>query len=419
VTLYDAALSFRLDALARILRRDDGRGDQALARVAALPLLQAMLPGVEPGVAPDADMSGIQDNRGGLRRFSYSAADPQLTALALAACPERVGVGPAVGYLYDVVYDRASASGQIAAAYAGLAAAGQPVLLDIRNLLATGALPEAEDSVWLAWGLALLGDAGTANAWLESHPAGADESATLTTARALLAATLGVADAQARAQSIGDDAPLALLYVLKTLPLPASEGAAVTYTLDGETRTEALTAAQPTLTLKLTATQLQSADFAEKSGDVRALARYIASGDGLDATAADRQHIGGITIDKTLAAAPSGTAGVYRVSMVVTVEDAYVNAGPVTLTDLLPVNLRYLRTISVGGEQGHWNLSQADGGRQVFVLYPVEGVSRYRVIYEARMALPGEYAVEPAVAKMPARGLVAATAATVMTFPAV
>jgi len=430
VTLLNPELSHWLGTAYTLAGSAGRRTDHLLARNAA----GTMLAAADPDFAADAPITTtVQQWDGGVAALSYGQSDPALTAFAAAACPDVLNLETAKGYLYSVIYSRAAVGEAKASAYMGLAALGEPVLLDLRALLGAGS--ELSRNLSLATGLALLGDTETARAWYDSTitpaltrmgdetaylgaPATAmDETAysraELTARTAALAALLGHSDTGALlgylgAQRLMDAAPLPLALTLKAMPHTPGGAATVTYTLDGKQVTANLTAAKPLHSVLLSEAQLGAANFTLASGQAMAATRWVG---GLSEAVVIPLPAERASISKAYQTLANG-----RVILRMTVEiptdiDSATDAlykGYYTVTDVLPSGLRF---VSVPHGASGWHLSDEENGRLTFTLNTrywrdneEKHHSLFEIIYYARVALPGEYVAESAVLSHPATG---------------
>ena len=430
VTLLDPSLSQWLSTAYDLASSSGQRIDHRLARSTADALLAAADPGY---IASAADASAVQQWDGGVAALSYGQSDPSLTAYAAAACPDALNLDAARQYLYGILYSRASAPQSIASAYMGLAALGEPVLLDLRSLL--GSRDELSWNLPLATGLALLGDTSAARTWydaaispilnrpddqiacLDAPSAATGETAytraELTAQAAALAAVLGHADAQPLLHYLGrmrlvDAAPLPAALALKAMPRTSGETATVTYQLDGAVVTANLTAATPLHTVRMNEAQLKEAAFTLASGQATAaVGRMGGVAEALQIPLPAERA----SIIKDYHAPPGGRVTVRITVTIPTGLDAATDdlyKGYYSVTDVLPSGLRF---ISVPYGTGGWYLEREENGRLTFGMntrYWRDNVekhqNRFDIVYYARVALPGEYVSESAVLAHPATG---------------
>jgi hypothetical protein len=314
-----------------------------------------------------------------------------------------------------------------------LAALGAPVLTDIQALLPNrNAFFTLEDCLRLSVGLALLGDRDGAAAWYEKFieplvlpaggtlvcdaGAGGDAAYALTAESALLARLIdhdqadGLLGYVLERESAVYYPFFDIMAALRFRPQSSGGGAWLFYNLAGKDIAVDLGAA-PIHSLSPGAAQFAAANF-RTEGDAGVAVFYTGGADDL------------ITDDSgKITAAKSYTPADNLVR--VTIEVHLQNNAPLafyTLTDVLPAGLRFVGAEPDDG--GDWYLSEEDGGRVIFILNRVrerEGartdiLSDFQVTYLARVALPGEFLAESAVARHAESSLCMATAPRLQTF---
>ncbi|MBQ9992269.1 MAG: hypothetical protein IJP33_02430, partial [Firmicutes bacterium] len=404
------------------------RADQALTRAFVLDQLGAA------DYFGDIDTSWIQpDYTGGLMLFDTDNHsiffDNQLSALAALAVPEYLNQTTLTDYLYSIVDDYDSAAADIAAAYMGLAALGEPVLLDIRYMLA-GDWFEYDEALYLLLGLALLGDEENTEslyetmisarmqieqnaitgdmAWLSNEKADAYETQ-FRTAFALAIATAAGKDTDAAMfaeylQQIKPDRYLYLLqmvYYAKNIEPAESAPAAFSFMQDGERKVIELGMTDKTA-FWFSKEQLEKADFKVLSGDVYCTAFYEGSAALLDEPAREL-----VKLEKniTTVKGDGGPGTVYLVTVSVKF-DKTAPYGGYTVEDYIPSGCRFLKVERYVND----NWYCIDQGLQGITFYypypdPAEGLSIYgnssngttTIRYYIRSLLPGDYVSDSAV----------------------
>ncbi len=395
---YGAALSYLCQAAG-------DRADTRVGRAAAARLLE-----LDENIYLS---DGLEDlAQGGISLLSYAQNDPELTALVCAASPEVVSKTRAAEYLRDILADRSSTAGQVSAAYLGLAALSEPVLLDIRDLLNDPQGLILADKLRLTAGLALLGDYDGARTWYDTlvsplltseqrpltgsrwqYLTGADlETQLAHTATALLTASvLSLPEADRMAAFLMEN-PSALrspaleltVYVTRFTP-KSPQGATFSYKLDGRLVNVNLAKTRMT-TLSFGREQLDAADFTVTSGAVTCTAYYI--GDATQWTGAPT-----LTVFKSVAPVSGGfsAGGLLKVTLT-PVLTSDLPAGLYTLEDAIPSGARF-----VGADPQH---SVSRSGQRVSThLYfnPKSGTPVEPVVYYIRCVTPGQYVQEGAI----------------------
>lgn len=233
----DAQYGSYFEAAQQLLQGYGGRADR---RVAAIAAKRSMLRFVEEkdrwfldGISEDISGFLVQDQRfwrTGVALHAYDTPDPELTAKTLALLGgEAAGAGDMEemkGYLRFIIENPGPGEGwedlhttpaQRAAAMTGLAALGEPVLLEIRERLKTPALLENAEKLYLCAALALLGDQAGAKAvfdgeilpamqwageYLRFPAQGEDEGMRLSSLALFAAAAMGHEHTEAIARSL-------------------------------------------------------------------------------------------------------------------------------------------------------------------------------------------------------------------------
>lgn len=148
-------------------------------------------------VIRDNRLDSIQGDNGGIRILPESQEDAALTAQMLMAAPELVHQGKAINFLHSVLKNPAAPQDDRIMAYVGLAAAKEPVLLDLRRLYEQdGENLKPYLRLYTGAAFAWLGDFEQANKIYESvkivhsnNEAHVDDSDVRATAAALLLAS--------------------------------------------------------------------------------------------------------------------------------------------------------------------------------------------------------------------------------------
>ena len=300
---YDAERQVYMSALSELLSMSGKRIDQTLARMTAVDILTALDPSAA-AVMERPELGGYQSYNGGVRLFSYADPDPLTTAFALATASSHIDAAAAVNYLYDVTANKESSSGEVAAAYMGLAAMREPVLSDLHVLIGTPDGFTDTDRILLACALALLGDDNgavqlyqalvlphlkTTDAWSYLDVGTFEENYAATVSAAMLA-NLIKADACDSLvlylvdNESGETLPAFVLmsYVMRNT-LPDSD-ASFSCNYNGEKKTWAL-GDMPVVVLQFNRDELAAADFQVTAGDVGYTAVYTSGIGSLEANA--------------------------------------------------------------------------------------------------------------------------------------
>lgn len=304
--LYDAERQVYMSALSELLSMSGKRVDQALARMTAADILSVLDP-EDTAQTDRPELAAYQGHNGGVRLFSYADPDALTTALALITASEHIDAGAAVNYLYDIVKDRDAASGEVAAAYMGLAAMREPVLSDLRVLIDSPDGFTDSDRILFACALALLGDDDgasglyqalvlpylkTSDTWSYIDTGTFEENYAATVSASLLANLTGSPELDGFilyliGNESGETLPaFALMSYLKNNALPTAE-ASFSCNYNGENKTWSLTDS-PIVILQFNRDELALANFRVLSGSVGYTAVYTGDVGSIQANAGNQ-----------------------------------------------------------------------------------------------------------------------------------
>lgn len=232
--------------------------------------------------------------------LTSSEGSVSLTAKICAAAPELVNNSTVISKMYVVIDDEKSDSEDISSAYLALAALGEPVMTEIRDMLENNEFvadikPDKfsiEDGLRLTAALALLGDFDTALNYYNSFTAdmreGTDKNGEKTafldstelTQTALMPAAvlrLPVADSIARhligTTQVYDSFALEIMVYLNNYMTDTQGDAVFTYTRNGKPETVTLDRHFGTH-ITFTEEQFAEANFKVVSGEILAIANY-------------------------------------------------------------------------------------------------------------------------------------------------
>lgn len=113
----------------------------------------------------EIEIKNIQDYDGGIKLVEYGSSNPLITAKICAIEPDVLDQYRVIRYFENILANKESTSAEVSAAYFGLAALKEPVLNDIKYLLQNNKGFTLEDNLNLIAGLAYIGDNGGANEW--------------------------------------------------------------------------------------------------------------------------------------------------------------------------------------------------------------------------------------------------------------
>lgn len=417
VVLSDRNRGRYYPALEELSWTDGDRLDQMLARNLAQEMLGRYFSA--PTLSPAAfHPATYQTEKGGLAIFPFADDDLPLSAGVAAVAADRFGRQGLIAYFSGILADVKETRERGIVALYGMAALGEPVLLDVQRAAGQKNL-SLRESLYVALAALELGDEPTARALyrdaLQDHGevrgatvrvgAGVDQDDILEVTS--IAATLGA--------GLGDDAAAAmfdyvtgnrtrdilvglneLAFLAEALPRLPDDPSRISYTLNGKRQTRDL-ARGAAVVLSLTSAQRGALELEVVSGtvgvstshlvpfrpkDVRADpdGRITRSWDGSAARGTRRLTDGDlvrITIDYRLGA--KADDGCYQV------------------TDLLPSGLRaVVRPYDRGIEEPSITYPYAIEGQRVsFCVY--KGARSQRIVYFARVVGRGTYTVEQAL----------------------
>lgn len=169
LTVYDERMKAYMEGLQRLSAQDGERTELLVAayraRVAANELLD---PEDRETVRKDYRLESLQED-GGVKLLPLAEGDAAVTAKMLVVAPELINKADAVAFLRGKLADASSTPDERVMSYLGLAAAGEPVLLDITRMLEReGDSLTPAQKLYLGAGLAQLGDFTGADAVYES-----------------------------------------------------------------------------------------------------------------------------------------------------------------------------------------------------------------------------------------------------------
>ena len=111
----------------------------------------------------------MQSWDGGIRLLPYADSEPELTAWVCAIGSDFIDKEKAKEYLYGLLQDAEATQRNVAYAYMGLAALKEPVLYDLRQLVAESNDWSLQDRMTLALSLSLAGDQTGARQWYQTN----------------------------------------------------------------------------------------------------------------------------------------------------------------------------------------------------------------------------------------------------------
>ena len=430
LSLYDIDNRLFYDTLYTLLSAGGQRADQILSRALAGQRLNELNDRDIYSTEPEISEEEASAWRYGLRLFPYAETDPLLTAKAAAVAGRYLDGPDLAEYFRKTLASEESYAEDICAAYMGLAALKEPVLLELRNFFKQAQDDDAfslQDRLHLATGLALLGDHSTAESWYEANIHNALQSSgntlyfssanddahynyTVSAEAAMLATLLNHADHRGlvtylTSQRSTTYAPLLELavYINKYSPKPES-AAALSYTL-GEQTVNINFADQRQIYLELGEEQLKNANFKVEQGNVGYSVYYFG---GLEE--AQTTLPAGVNINRTQSADTLKMGETLTVITTVTFDDTAA-PGVYHIAQVAPTGLRFedvpgRTSLYDSSGQRNWYYRVGEMGLIDFYIYPLsrqqnqDAFARYAMprsvtfSYKARAVLPGTYIME-------------------------
>lgn len=435
IVLVDAGRGRVVPLLQDLASLQGGRADWELTGALAARVLEDSF-GLDPGTTVDADGMDpfvATDENGdpiGISIVRWSSPQLEATALAAMAADPRLEAGQLAGQLHAVYDKTKNRFDRRLLALAGLAALGEPIMVQVRDAATHPGMTVAEQ-VNLSLAALFAGDEALAGrlarAVLSAHgqrlgamvridPSAAPDADLLTARLAIVTASLGDPVAAGMDAWVAGHPPATTTVDLERALAArgwarrvAGAEAAVAVTIDGNRRVVRVLPGEPAR-LSLTPAQARSTTLAPVSGDVLVVQTWRTPLDPGSLTPLSGQSLERIV-------QPAGIIGPASTVVV----RLRVTLGPDagddcwTVTDLLPSGLAPIvghRPWVDEDGVGTWSESypdRAEGQRVEFCVTrnPHQSVRELR--YLARVVSPGTYTWEPAVLQseqMPERGLV-------------
>ena len=408
--ITDAGRGSLISLLEELAASTSARFDTAAAADVARSILIGEF-GLDPDSLPTSGYDADRYQQGGVALLPYAGVDLELSALAALTAPTRLSSGAMADWLRDGA--TLGTRERDLLALVALAGLGQDVAADLQAL--DPAALTIREQLWLALGLAAVGDDGGARAieraLLDAHgqrlgrwvrlQAGTSREDSLEASGLLLvlAGRLGDALAADVARYLVDQPskehvfPLQLVTyaesALQRLPRAAGKFA---YTIDG-TRREVALAAGGSFTLTLIPSEVASLRLETLEGKLDVVTSWQTT----DVPTTNSPHV---TVTRTVTPDVGSVDGkLVRVTLTVGF-GPQAPRGCYVLTDLLPSGLAPVTT-TAGWESEDENGNrvvgpyEVDGQRVSWCVSPGQPSLPYG--YSARVVSPGAYRWEPAV----------------------
>jgi len=403
------------------------RADIRASRAAAQKLLKELygkaLPNYFYGTQNEELQPGsLQHYTGGVKLFDYGETQPELTAKLCLAAPEYLNTVAAATYLNLVINNKNSQPSDIAAAYMGLAALQEPVLIDVRYLLENEKSLSLKEKLYLTTALAFIGDLDNAgkyydkialplitrnDPWVYLNSGEAQDADIECTALAALTAM----------KTGGDDLEGMLRYIIRNSsnevttclerlayirenPQTDAAEAVFSYMENGLLKNVTIEKNKACI-MDMTAEELKAANFATVSGDVGVCAAF--TGSAADVVDGNSNFV---SLQKIIAPV-DGTAITQSSLVKITLIPTFSQDAPkgwYELSDYIPTGMRY-----VSSEESwnyNWWMEDIEGQNISFSVINIDKNSQYYnskkqepIVYYARAALTGTFIVDSAYIK--------------------
>lgn len=353
----------------------------------------------------EVTIRNLQDYDGGVKLLNYSGSDAMLTAKICAIMPEYIDTFAAKRYLNYILESEQTSFEQKTAAYFGLAALKEPVLNDIKYLLANSSEFSIQEKLNLITGLAYIGDYEGAtkyytelikpriskteeDAYIYSYDK--YESYSTTSFLTVLLAKLKhedlslVANYVVKTESKEYTPALDLIEFIRNYnPKTESEGL-LRYAIDGKEEIVNFNE-KNNFVLTLAERELKKFEILE-SNKIAGKVMYV----GTLNEAADL-YANEIKIEKIISGG-SGIGDIRTVTIKVKTPSNLAKEEHLVVNDIVPSGMRF-----VGTENWHFK----DAQKVRFIISNYDKKSEYVIRYSVRNVLKGEYAVESAVVVNP------------------
>lgn len=423
LTFYNEDSSVLYNELRSLYWSWGSRLDQVLARKISGKLLQNYF-NEERYIEEEFDLQKYQTDDGGLALLTYDSSSPELSAKMCSLAADSIDRNALASYFYGLIEKEKTVPEDVIYAYWGLAALKEPVLLDIRSLLAEEGL-DMKTRLALGVALAEAGDyQGAAQIYNEIMAASAtvtdmyawvdagtrDDSIDATALCTLIAMKTNAPEKMKLFNYIKSNSTSMLLVNMERMIFvtnyvkDASLTNSFTYELDGVKKQIELKKGSY-FRLVLTPEKLASIKFSGITGRILAARSYTAPVSQVMKTKGDI-----VSIKRTYeVAGKKGSVTAFGRSdtiKVILTPQFSENApdGYYEITDVLPAGLRFTQAqygdkgISIAPDQSRYYPSEVTGQKVVFGYYynKKHKDDINSIIYFAKAVSPGTYTADSA-----------------------
>ncbi|MDR0469304.1 MAG: hypothetical protein LBH09_04960, partial [Peptococcaceae bacterium] len=413
IGFYNAEYSVYESVLSDLVfRGNDWRADSRIAATVALEMQEKLS---DVSLYTYFGKPNIDDitYSGGVSLGRFTEPDALLTARIAAAAPDYMSNRETVSYFRDIIRNPVATSEQVSAAYMGLAAIGEPVLLDVKGLLEGDTGFDEVDTLRLIAAVALAGDYDAAIGFSSQYISPKlvrdthgcvfyrisdtnreQENIAATATASITVSILNGSSSQNMARYLRthkSDYDLTVTeqaVFLRHFRPEVTEEAKISY-MTKEGPQEITLGKIGIRYIPFTKEDLDIADIRQLSGNVRARVNYIGSLEELD-DAGEALY----QVEKTMS--PDCVAG-DTVTVTVTVK-GLTKWSFVMVDDYIPTGMRYADILNEYSYSRDWYFAGHERQNIKFALYSQNG-GDITFSYKLRAVTPGEYVVESAAAR--------------------
>jgi hypothetical protein len=416
---YNKDASLFYETLNSLLYTWGNRVDQKLSRKIAIDLLKKYYPEENDWYfEEDFDFSRYQLDDGGIALLKYDSSNPELSAQVSSLAKNEFDNLKLKMYFYNIIEKKESTVEDVAAAYRGLAALNEPVLIDVKSFIKNKDLKLTE-RLHLILALTELGDYEAALAEYEKvieknmkriEPmayinAGSDKDDIIkaTSICSVIAFKLNKPEKTALFNYVRENPAKDLLtnfeqmeFVTNSIP-DVQQNGKFTYELDGK-KTEVTLKNAQRHKLVITSENLKKLKFYDVKGDITVISSYKGPVKDLmknreDLVKLDRKYTVNNKIKKEFNQSDFIT---------VTLKPEFLEAAPdgyYQITDVLPCGFRY-----VEGKpyiDTRYYPEEVSGQKVVFgIYYSKNSKEKLKdIVYYARAVSPGDFTADNAIIK--------------------
>lgn len=368
----------------------------------------------------ETQFGNYQLSDGGIALLSYDSSNPELSAKICSVAKDRFDTGALKYYFYNILDNKDSTPEDVAASYWGLASLGEPVLLDIKNLLSASDIG-LKEKLYLSTALCELGDFTSAKdtytkilkanskdvkpyIYIDSQGT-RDDSVELTALGSVVAMKLNTPEKLSLYNYVRENSAKdiltnleQLMFVTNSIPDPLPQGK-FTYSFEGTTKEITLNK-NDTFMMTLTKEKLAQLKFSKITGDIGVTSRFIGPVTNL---LENPNNL--VTLSREYRVNGKITTTFNRSDLIqITLHPSFSENAPdgfYQITDILPAGLRY---VDSPNDNNKWYPEEVSGQKTVYGFCnnknnPIYSNRGSYVIYYARAVCPGEFTADNSLIK--------------------